>query len=102
MTPKQKKIIWDFLSWVWLILFLCTLFLVFMAATAKAETYYVTANSGLNLRWEPSKHSRVEAVAELGEELEVLRWTASGLPCSGALIRCTAVSPIYRSRSLLR
>ena len=71
MTPKQKKVALDFLGWVWLILFLFILFLALVAATAKAETYYVTANSGLNLRWEPSKHSRVEAVAELGEELEI-------------------------------
>ena len=91
MTPKQKKAIWDFLSWVWLILFLFTLFLVLIAATARAETYYVTANGGLNLRWEPSKRSRVEAVAEQGEELEVtaldgqwatVQWGVDTLYCS--------------------
>ena len=91
MTPKQKKVVLDFLGWVWLILFLFILFLALIAATAKAETYYVTANGGLNLRWEPNKRSRVEAVAEQGEELEVtaldgqwatVQWGADTLYCS--------------------
>lgn len=47
MTPKQKKVVLDFLGWVWLILFLFILFLALIAATAKAETYYVTANGGV-------------------------------------------------------
>lgn len=91
MTPKQKKAFWDFLGWVWLVLFLFVVFLVLVASTARAETYYVTASGGLNLRWEPSKHSRVEAVAEQGEELEVtalngqwatVQWGADTLYCS--------------------
>ena len=91
MTPKQKKAFWNFLGWVWLILFLFVVFLVLVASTASAETYYVTANGGLNLRWEPSKRSRVEAVAELGEELEVtaldgqwatVQWGVDTLYCS--------------------
>ena len=91
MTPKQKKVVLDFLGWFWLILFLFILFLALIAATAKAETYYVTANGGLNLRWEPNKRSRGEAVAELGEELEVtaldgqwatVQWGVDTLYCS--------------------
>lgn len=39
---------------------------------ARAETYYCTAESGLNLRWEPRRTAFVEALLPYGESIEVL------------------------------
>lgn len=39
---------------------------------AHGETYYCTAEGGLNLRWEPDRRANVEALLEYGDSVEVL------------------------------
>ena len=60
-THQTRKTLWIF-----------SLLLVLAVLPCRAETYYCTAPSGLNCRWEPNRKARVETILRYGDSVEVL------------------------------
>lgn len=55
-----------------IILWILSLLVCLTAIPAYAETYYCTAKSGLNCRWEPNRKAKVETILAYGDSVEVL------------------------------
>ena len=54
------------------ILWIFSLLVCLTAFPAYGETYYCTAKSGLNCRWEPNRKAKVETILAYGDSVEVL------------------------------
>ena len=52
-----------------IILWIFSLLVCLTALPAYAETYYCTAKSGLNCRWEPNRKAKVETILAYGDSL---------------------------------